>query len=122
MTVLVIDDEKFIRKILESELRQENIMVALAEDGAEGFKQAKKVLPDIILLDMILPKKDGFEVLKDLKADDTTKDIPVIIFSTLGQARDIEEAMKLGAALYLSKDSYSLKQIVEEVKKMLTEQ
>jgi len=119
MKVLIIDDDKFTRTVYESELHQENIDAVLAEDGERGLALARESKPDLILLDMILPKKSGFEVLEDLQRDPELQNIPVVIFSSLRQQHDIDEAMKLGAVQYLPKDSHSPKQIVEEIKKIL---
>lgn len=119
MKVLIIDDDKFIRTVYESELHQENIDAVLAEDGERGLALARESKPDLILLDMILPKKSGFEVLEDLQRDPELQNIPVVIFSSLRQQHDIDEAMKLGAVQYLPKDSHSPKQIVGEIKKIL---
>ena len=119
MKVLIIDDDKFIRTVYESELHQENIEVELAEDGEKGLEKARSVKPDLILLDMILPGMSGFELLEKLKADDELKKIPVVVFSSLNQQSDIDEAVKLGAVKYLPKDTHSPSQIVEEIKKIL---
>jgi DNA-binding response OmpR family regulator len=115
MKVLIIEDDNFIRTLYESELHQENIEVELAADGEEGLNKAKKVKPDLILLDLILPKKNGFEVLEILKKDEKLKKIPVVILSALSQKVDIDEAMKLGAIRYLTKEDYSQKQITKEI-------
>ncbi|MBI5306339.1 response regulator [Candidatus Wolfebacteria bacterium] len=119
MKVLIIDDDKFIRTVYESQLQQENIDVELAPDGESGLVKAKSAKPDLILLDMILPQKDGFEILKELKANSNLKNIPVVVFSSLSQQNDIDEAFKLGAIKYLPKDTYSPAQIVEEIKNIL---
>jgi two-component system, OmpR family, response regulator VicR len=114
MKVLIIDDDNFIRTVYKSALNQENIEVEVAADGDEGLAKAKQFKPDAILLDMILPKKDGFEVLKGLKS----KKIPTIVFSSLHQQGDIDEALRLGAMKYLPKDQYSPGQIIDEIKKL----
>ncbi len=119
MKVLIIDDDKFIRTVYQSEFNQENIEAEVAENGEAGLEKAKSGKPDLILLDMMLSEKDGFEVLGELKSDTSLKSIPVIVFSSLNQQSDIDEAMKLGAVKYLPKDAYSPKQIVEEAKKIL---
>ena len=119
MRILIIDDSKFTRTVYESELKQENIQVETAEDGEAGIAKAKSEKPDLVLLDMILPKKDGFDVLRELKADSNTKDIPVIVFSKLNQKSDIDEALKLGAIKYLPKGRYTPKQVLTQIKKIL---
>lgn len=119
MKVLIIDDDHFTRTVYKAQLSQENIETCLACDGEEGCAKIKETKPDLILLDIILPKKTGFEVLEDLQKDPELKDIPVIVFSSLNRQSDIEKAMKLGAKKYLPKDSHTPKQIVEEIKKIL---
>ena len=121
MRVLIIDDDKLIRTIYKFKLSQENIVVELAESGEAGLEKVKSSKPDLILLDMILPGEDGFNVLKKLKSNPESKKIPVIVFSALSQQSDIDEAMKLGATKYLPKDKYSPEQIIEEIKKIFIE-
>lgn len=122
MLVLVIDDDKFVRNIYESELHQENIQVELAQDGVEGLTKAKEVKPNLIIMELILTKKNGFEVLQELKKDSKLKNIPVVICSALSQSKDIDEALKLGAIKYFSKEDYSLKQVIKEVLEILVTQ
>jgi DNA-binding response OmpR family regulator len=119
MKVLVIDGDNFAQNIYLSELHQENIAVEVANDGEEGLKKARETDPKIIILELILTKLNGFEVLKELKQDKKTKDIPVIVCSSLSQENDIKEAMDLGAIKYFSKEDYSLKQVTREVIEML---
>jgi DNA-binding response OmpR family regulator len=119
MKVLIIEDDKFISTIYESELHQLNVEVVLAYDGVSGLQTAKEIKPDLILLDLILPRLNGFEVLRELKLDEQTKTIPVIINSALKQEKDIQEAIGLGALLFLPKDSYSQKQVAKEILDML---
>ena len=121
MRVLIIDDNKFIRTVLKFKLSQENIITGLAESGEVGLEKVKSLKPDLILLDIILPGKNGFEILKKLKSDPDLKKIPVFVFSALNQPNDIEEAMKLGAMKYLPKTEYSAEQIIDEIKKFFLE-
>ena len=117
MKILIIEDDKFIRTVYKSQFNQENFEVELAQDGEEGWQKIIDTKPDLILLDMILPKKDGFSILEDLQKDEELQKIPVIVFSALSQQSDIDKAMKLGAKKYLPKDQYTPKQIIEEIKK-----
>lgn len=119
MKVLIIDDDKFIRVVYKSGFVHEGIEVELAQDGEEGIQKAKSFVPDLILLDIILPKKDGFELLEEIKKDPKLKDTPVIVFSALNQQPDIDRAMELGAMKYMPKDNYMPNQIIEQVKKIL---
>lgn len=90
-----------------------------ALDGEEGLRKVKEKKPDLILLDLILPKVYGFDLLKQLKADPETKDIPVIVLTNLEGTGDIEKALQLGATTYLVKASYTLEEVVEKIKKAL---
>jgi len=119
MKVLVIDNDGFTRTVYESEFHQENIEVELAADGEDGIVKVKKINPTLVLLDLILPKKNGFEVISAIRADKKLSKIPIIVASGLNQETDIKEALRLGATKYFSKDSYSLKQIIQEVLKVL---
>ncbi len=115
----MIDDDAFVQTVYESELHQENIEVVLANDGESGLQLAKKEVPDVILLDLILPVKDGFRVLAELKKSKKLAQIPVIVSSALSQQSDVDEATELGAVKYLPKDLYSPNQVIEEIKKTL---
>ncbi|MEK7453104.1 MAG: response regulator [Patescibacteria group bacterium] len=119
MKVLIIDDDNFIREVYKSELNQENIEVELAESGEVGLEKVKSIKVDLILLDMMLPQKSGFDVLTELKKDAELSKIPVIVFSSLSQQSDIDEAKRLGCLMYLPKDTYSPNQIVDEIKKII---
>ena len=92
-----------------------------ALDGEIGLKIAKLKKPDLILLDLVLPRVDGFEVLKELKKDPQLKDIPVIILTNLERIEDVQKAIELGATTYLIKAQYSLKEVIEKIKSALGE-
>jgi two-component system alkaline phosphatase synthesis response regulator PhoP len=113
MHILVIDDDKFFRTLFESEFRQVNVEVALAEDGEEGLLLAKKTKPDIVILDLILQKKDGFEVLAELKRTPEIRETKVIVFSSLSQDHDKEEALALGAREYFLKGRHTVQDVVQ---------
>lgn len=117
--VLVIEDDKFYSNIFKTKFDQEGIKIALAGNGLEGLDLAKKQHPDLILLDLIMPVKDGFETLAELKADPDLKEIPVIVLSNLGQIDDVNKAKAMGAKDYLIKANISLQEAVEMVKKYL---
>lgn len=102
-TILLIDDDKFFLEFYRSEMAQYNFKVEFAVDGEEGLKKAKEIIPDAIILDVILPKKDGFEVLEELKKDDKTKNIPVVVASVLSEDNDIKRLLSLGAAKTFNK-------------------
>ena len=117
--ILFIEDESALQKTLGEVLRENGYEVISALDGESGLKLAKTKKPDLILLDLILPKLSGFEVLKQLKKDEETKDIPVIVLTNLEGVGDVEKAMELGATTYLVKANYSLKEVVDKVKTAL---
>ena len=114
--ILFVEDEPSLQKAIKEVLTQEKFEVLIASDGEEGLKLVKEKKPDLILLDLILPKKDGFEVLKELKEDDNTKDIPVIVLTNLEGTGDVEKALELGATTYLVKANYELDDILKLVK------
>jgi len=119
--ILLIEDEPTLQKAIGRYLEQEGYEIENALDGDIGLEIAKRNKPDLILLDIILPKKDGFEVLKELKEDETTKDIPVIILTNLEGDSDVEKALSLGATTYLVKANYRLEEISKKIKETLNQ-
>ncbi len=119
--ILFIEDESALQKTLGDTLKKEGYDVVSALNGEIGLNLAKTQSPDLILLDLILPKMDGFDVLKALIGSEETKNIPVIILTNLERMQDIEMALELGAKTYLVKANYTLKEVVEKVKKVLEE-
>ena len=117
--VLLIEDDQMLVKGLVSYLENEGFMVEFAIDGPTGFKLAEKNRPDIILLDIILPRMDGFKVLEKLKKSPKTKKIPVIILSNLGQEEEIKKGKLLGAEDFLVKANVDLKDVVVKVLRVL---
>jgi len=100
-TILIIEDDKFLRQLIVQKLLKEEYNVSEAVDGEEGIKKIKEEKPDLVLLDLILPGIDGFEVLSRMKKDEEISSIPVIILSNLGQREDVERGLNLGAVDYL---------------------
>jgi CheY-like chemotaxis protein len=119
--ILFVEDEPSLQKAISELLNQEGYEVLTASDGEEGLKRAKDKDPDLILLDLILPKKDGFEVLKEIKEDEKMKDIPVIVLTNLEGIGDVEKAIELGATTYLVKANYKLEDVVTKIKDFLKE-
>lgn len=119
--ILFIEDELALQKTFSEVLNQEGYKVMSALDGELGLRLAKQKKPDLILLDLILPKVHGFEILKELKGDEATKDIPVIVLTNLEGVGDIEKALELGATTYLVKATYSLEEVIAKIKKTLGE-
>jgi two-component system, OmpR family, response regulator VicR len=106
MKILLVEDDKFFRDFYSSKLKEKNVEVETASDGEEGIVKIQAFMPDIVLLDIIMPKKDGFEVLQDMASLQLLPRIPVLVFSTLGQEKDVEEARKLGARGYVNKSFF----------------
>jgi len=119
--ILFIEDESALQKTFGEILRQEGYEMISALDGETGLRLAKSEKPDLILLDLILPKMPGFDVLKKIKEDNETKDIPVIVLTNLEDIKDVDRAIELGATTYLVKAKYSLEEIVEKIKNALGE-
>lgn len=117
--ILFIEDEMSLQKSLASRLKDEDFEMLSALDGEIGLRQAKEKKPDLIILDLVLPKKDGFEVLKELKSDPDLVSIPVIVLTNLEGNRDVEKALALGAFTYLVKANYSLDDTVLKIKQAL---
>lgn len=117
--VLLVEDDKMILDMYTLKFTQEGYKVVQAENGKDGFENAKKEKPDVILLDIILPQMDGFTVLKKLKGEAVTKNIPVVLLTNLGQDGDVKKGLELGAIDYLIKANYTPSQVVEKVKSLL---
>ena len=119
-TILVIEDDKFLRELISQKLSKEGFKLSEAMDGEEGAKKIQQEKPDLILLDLILPGMDGFEVLSQVKQDPALSEIPVIILSNLGQKEDVERGLKMGAVDYLIKAHFTPGEIIEKIKQALT--
>ncbi len=118
--ILIIEDDRFISRMYKTKLNLENFEVELAENGIQGVERAKQFMPDVILLDILMPELDGFGVLNALKGEDTTKNIPIIVMSNLGQDEHVKKALALGAKSYMVKSQYTPSNVVEEIKNVLT--
>jgi len=119
--ILVIEDDKFLRELISQKLVKEGYDISEAMDGEEGIEAAKKEQPDLILLDLILPGIDGFEVLARIKSEPEASKVPVIILSNLGQKDDIEKALKMGAVDYLIKAHFTPAEIIEKIRGIMKE-
>lgn len=119
--VLLVEDDTFLGDIMSRKLVAEGADFIRVGDGAEAFKILEASMPDVILLDILLPVTDGFEILEKIKADPKLKSIPVILFSNLGQKAEIDRGMKLGAARFVVKVSMTPTEIAEEVRNVLLE-
>ena len=120
MRIVVADDDRMFRKVAETTLRRQGYDVATASDGEEALQLIRSERPDIIVLDLIMPKLQGFDVLTILKQDTLTSAIPVIVLSSLTQEQDKQEALDLGAVAYFNKTTFSLSELVKQVENTLT--
>jgi DNA-binding response OmpR family regulator len=117
--VLIVEDDDFFRDLIHKKLKSENFDVIEAADGKKGIEAIKEKKPDIVLLDLLLPNVDGFEVLSQARANADTANIPIIILSNLGQQEDIEKGLKLGANDYLIKSQFDMVQVIDKIKTLL---
>ncbi len=117
--ILLIEDEELIIRLLGRKLTSIGYEVMLAMDGEEGLKKMKASQPDLILLDIIMPRKGGFDVMEEMKLDSQLADIPVIIISNSGQPLELDKAKRLGAVDWLVKTEFDPKEVVEKIKKYI---
>ncbi len=117
--VLLVEDDDFLRKICKTKLEREGLNVSVAVDGKEAFEKIMKTDPQIVLLDIIMPVMDGFEVLKRVKENPSKSSIPIIMLTNLGQESEIKKGFKLGAEDYIVKAHFTAGEIVEKVKEIL---
>jgi len=116
--VLLVEDDSFLIDIYTTKLKEAGFSVEVAENGETALKKIKTNKPDLVILDLVLPKMDGWEILKEIKADPKSKEIPVVILSNLGQKGEVEKGLEMGAIKYLIKAHYTPSEIVEEIKKL----
>ena len=120
-TILLVEDDSFISGMYQTKLNSLGHTVELKEDGMAAWERLQQdPLPDLVLLDIVLPKKDGFEILEALRADARTKDLKVILLTNLGQKPDIERGVKLGADDYIIKAHFTPSEVVEKIKTVLS--
>jgi DNA-binding response OmpR family regulator len=117
--ILLVEDEPLLANLLKQRLEREGYGVAVAHDGEEGLKLLQEGAYSLLLLDIILPKISGFELMEAMRTDPQLEKVPVIIVSNLGQDSDIAKGQSLGAAAYFVKAKVSIDELIEEVKKFL---
>ena len=117
--ILLVEDDRFLRRACEASLRQRGFTVATAADGEEALRSVKAERPDLILLDMLMPKLSGIEVLRALRGDETTRDIRVLVLSNSSREQDVAEVKKLGVVGYFVKADLSLKDLGDKVTRLL---
>jgi two-component system phosphate regulon response regulator PhoB len=120
--VLLVEDDRFLRRACEASLRQRGLTVTTAADGEEGLRLARSEQPDLILLDMLMPKLSGLEVLRALRADAATRAVKVLILSNSSREQDIAEVSNLGISGYFVKSNLSLQELGELVGRLLAGQ
>ena len=114
--VLIIEDDKFLSKIYATKLKKEGVDAEFANDGVEGLEMMRANKPKLILLDLIMPRKDGFGVLEEMHGDAALKKIPVLVLSNLGQESDVVKAKKLGAKDFIVKSDTSIHDVVAKIR------
>jgi len=117
LKIVLIEDDNILAKVIYEELEEAGFEVDRAYDGQEGLKLVRSKKPDLVLLDLILPQKHGFDVLEELKQSPATSDIPVIVLTMLGRDDDIKKGLKLGANDYIVKSQHAIAEIVDKVDK-----
>lgn len=117
--ILIIEDEELLYNLLRKKLITEGYDVSVSEDGQKGLDSMRESIPDLVLLDIIMPNKNGFEVMEEMKKDKDLKNIPVIIISNSGQPVEIDRAKNLGAKDWLVKTEFEPLEVIEKVKKQI---
>jgi CheY-like chemotaxis protein len=120
-SILLAEDDKFLRRAAETKLKQAGFDVRVAVDGDEALAQAREQPPDLMLLDLLMPKRDGLSVLKVLKADAATAGIRVVIISNSSKDLEMQNASDLGAVDYWIKSNLSLQELCDRVQRLLGE-
>ena len=119
--ILLVEDEEIMIDLLQRKLTKEGYEVSVARDGEEGLKLMREVKPTLILLDIVMPKMGGFEVMEEMAKEPELKKIPVIVISNSGQPVELDRAQKLGAKDWLIKTEFDPQEVIEKVKKQLGE-
>lgn len=119
--VLLVEDDSFISKMYVTKFTLQKFNVLAAADGEEGLQMAIAEIPDIILLDIMLPKMDGWQVLEHLKVNESTKNIPVLLLTNLGAQEDIERGLQLGATDYMIKAHFIPSEVIEKINKLVAQ-
>jgi CheY-like chemotaxis protein len=118
--VLLVEDDPFVQRMYKRMFAHQNYDLSFASDGNQGITLAHEIKPELILLDIMMPGINGFEVLEKLKSDPETQNITVLILTNIGDDASIEKAKALGAAFYMIKADFSPEEVIDEVKKYLT--
>lgn len=117
--ILLIEDEEIIIGLLERKLAQEGYEISVARDGLEGLEKMRETKPDLVLLDIIMPRMGGFEVMEEMNRDPDLKKIPVVIISNSGQPVELDRARELGARDWLIKTEFDPEEVLKKVRKQI---
>jgi len=117
--ILIAEDDKFLNEILTGKVSRAGYEVISVSDGEEAFAKIKSEKPDMVFLDLIMPKKTGFEVLEQMKKDGVAVGTPVVVLSNLGQDDDVQKSLQLGAKDYVIKANTSIEDIVAKIQKYI---
>ena len=117
-SILLVEDDPFLIDIYSTKLKESGFSVEVASDGESALHKVKEKEPDLVILDIVLPQLDGWEILRQIKSDPKLKNIKIIILSNLGQKEEVERGVELGAVKYLIKAHYTPSQVVEEIKEI----
>ena len=117
--ILLVEDDPFLSDIYTTKLKEEGFSVDTAMDGEECLRKVEKNMPDLLILDLVLPQMDGWEVLSSIRRQEKFKDLKVIILSNLGKKEEVEKGLKLGATKYFIKAHYTPSEVVAEIKEIL---
>lgn len=117
--ILLVEDEKILSDLLRSKLVQEGYSVEFADNGEEGWNMLEKNKPDLLLLDIVMPKKTGFEILADMQKDENLKHVPVIVVSNSGQPVEIKRLQELGVSDWLVKTEFDPQEVISKIKKQI---
>lgn len=117
--ILLVEDDPFLIDIYQQKFKKEGFNLEIVSDGDAALSIMEEKKPDLLLLDIVLPEKDGWQILREIKKNPKLKGLKVVILSNLGQKQEVEKGLKLGALKYLIKANYTPSEVVEEVKKAL---
>lgn len=117
--ILIVEDDQFLQSLESTKLKKEGYEVNVASNGEEALTKVEEADFDLLLLDLILPNFDGFEILKKVREYEKTKDLPVIVFSNLSEEKDVNKSKELGANFFMVKSNFTLDELIEHVNKVL---
>jgi len=118
-TILLVEDDPFLIDIYSTKLKEAGFVVEVAQDGDEALNKVRELMPDLVLLDIVLPAMNGWEILREIKKDDKLNGLKIIVLSNLGEKEDVEKGMKNGADRYLVKAHYTPTEVIKEIKDIL---